>query len=303
MPTGPVPPRRNPPQRPEKRVYGVCRGRQVPYGQGAPAGPGGARMSPMRRGLVHVLAWTLSTGAAVTLSWWGVHTVLSGTLYDRPRAVPVRRQRGRPSAPGRTASWPSTRRRTSPAPSHAAHRDAAARPPPRAPPDAGGGPRASHRPGGPHRPLLQRRTEPRSVSTASNATGQELPDGPPHGWQFRRVADGEAPLRDEPLVCEPSRTTVVPCSADGRRRGRDDEPGVPHLERDAARGAGRRAVQFPTSPSASRRGALRRGAARARRAAGVGDGSACSAVHGRSAVQGFRSPTAGPRTRSCRPRR
>ncbi|MET9696121.1 hypothetical protein ABZY31_04255 [Streptomyces sp. NPDC006529] len=43
----------------------------------------------MQRGLVHALAWTLSTGAAVTLSWWGVHTVMSGTVYDPPRAVPL----------------------------------------------------------------------------------------------------------------------------------------------------------------------------------------------------------------------
>ncbi|MEU3598505.1 hypothetical protein ABZ714_07190 [Streptomyces sp. NPDC006798] len=35
------------------------------------------------------MAWTLSTGAAVTLSWWGVHTVMSGTAYDRPVAVPI----------------------------------------------------------------------------------------------------------------------------------------------------------------------------------------------------------------------
>lgn len=44
---------------------------------------------PVRRGLVHALAWSLATGAAVTLSWWGVHTVLSGTVYDPPRALPV----------------------------------------------------------------------------------------------------------------------------------------------------------------------------------------------------------------------
>ncbi|RFU86644.1 hypothetical protein DY218_10900 [Streptomyces triticagri] len=43
----------------------------------------------MQRGLVHTLAWTLATGAAVTLSWWGVHTVMSGTVYDPPRAVPI----------------------------------------------------------------------------------------------------------------------------------------------------------------------------------------------------------------------
>ncbi|WP_151476455.1 hypothetical protein [Streptomyces albicerus] len=43
----------------------------------------------MRRGLVHGLAWSLATGAAVTLSWWGVHTVMTGTAYDPPRALPI----------------------------------------------------------------------------------------------------------------------------------------------------------------------------------------------------------------------
>ncbi|AWZ03771.1 MULTISPECIES: hypothetical protein [unclassified Streptomyces] len=48
----------------------------------------------MRRGHVgravsHAGAWTLATGAAVTLSWWGVHTVMSGTAYDPPLAVPL----------------------------------------------------------------------------------------------------------------------------------------------------------------------------------------------------------------------
>ncbi|MFD5336047.1 hypothetical protein [Streptomyces hawaiiensis] len=44
----------------------------------------------MRRGLLHVLAWLLATGAAVTLSWWGVHTVMAGTAYDPPRALPIK---------------------------------------------------------------------------------------------------------------------------------------------------------------------------------------------------------------------
>ncbi|MEV6586543.1 hypothetical protein [Streptomyces acidicola] len=43
----------------------------------------------MRRGLVHLLAWLLATGAAVTLSWWGVHSVMAGTAYDPPRALPI----------------------------------------------------------------------------------------------------------------------------------------------------------------------------------------------------------------------
>ncbi|MFD7664355.1 hypothetical protein [Streptomyces sp. NPDC059788] len=43
----------------------------------------------MHRGLVHTAAWTMATGAAVTLSWFGVHTVLAGTAYDPPRALPL----------------------------------------------------------------------------------------------------------------------------------------------------------------------------------------------------------------------
>ncbi|MFD7287233.1 hypothetical protein [Streptomyces sp. NPDC059863] len=46
-------------------------------------------MARMRRGLVHTLAWSLATGAAVTLSWWGVHSVMAGTAYDPPRALPL----------------------------------------------------------------------------------------------------------------------------------------------------------------------------------------------------------------------
>ncbi|MFD5745856.1 hypothetical protein [Streptomyces sp. NPDC127033] len=46
-------------------------------------------MAPMRRGLVHAIAWLLATGAAVTLTWWGVHTVMAGTAYDPPRALPL----------------------------------------------------------------------------------------------------------------------------------------------------------------------------------------------------------------------
>lgn len=35
------------------------------------------------------MAWVVATAAAVTLSWWGVHTVMSGTAYDPPLAVPL----------------------------------------------------------------------------------------------------------------------------------------------------------------------------------------------------------------------
>ncbi|MEV6394890.1 hypothetical protein AB0M39_08955 [Streptomyces sp. NPDC051907] len=78
-------------------------------------------MAGMHRGLVHALAWSLSTGAAMTLSWWGVHTVMSGTAYDRPRALPI-------AADGATAQAAkpqpsSTKSPPSPSPSKPASSD------------------------------------------------------------------------------------------------------------------------------------------------------------------------------------
>ena len=72
---------------------------------------------PVRRGLVHALAWSLATGAAVTLSWWGVHTVLSGTVYDPPRALPLPVGAGEdaPVASGGDPLASSTRRPEPPA--------------------------------------------------------------------------------------------------------------------------------------------------------------------------------------------
>ncbi|MEU5047068.1 hypothetical protein [Streptomyces griseorubiginosus] len=66
----------------------------------------------MRRGLVHVLAWLLATGAAVTLSWWGVHTVMAGTAYDPPRALPIAAEAKQKSNP--PASPTPTPERTAP---------------------------------------------------------------------------------------------------------------------------------------------------------------------------------------------
>lgn len=83
-------------------------------------------MAPMRRGLVHVLAWLLATAAATTLSWWGVHTVMAGTAYDPPRAVPISAaeaaahasaQPPAPPAPTPTPTPTPTPRRTSAPPS------------------------------------------------------------------------------------------------------------------------------------------------------------------------------------------
>ncbi|MEU9155504.1 hypothetical protein AB0D59_34360 [Streptomyces sp. NPDC048417] len=68
----------------------------------------------MRRGLVHVLAWLLATGAAVTLSWWGVHTVMAGTAYDPPRALPITATDDDPTTQGSKPLASSTSRPPSP---------------------------------------------------------------------------------------------------------------------------------------------------------------------------------------------
>ncbi|MFJ9685048.1 hypothetical protein ACIRRX_05100 [Streptomyces bacillaris] len=76
----------------------------------------------MQRGLVHALAWSLATGAAVTLSWWGVHTVMTGTAYDPPRAVPISVGAGAPQRIGQSTEEPlvSSTHRASPSPSPSA---------------------------------------------------------------------------------------------------------------------------------------------------------------------------------------
>ncbi|MFK0294732.1 hypothetical protein ACIQU6_30270 [Streptomyces sp. NPDC090442] len=38
----------------------------------------------MGRRFVGGLAWLLATGTAAALSWWGIHSALSGTVYDPP---------------------------------------------------------------------------------------------------------------------------------------------------------------------------------------------------------------------------
>ncbi|WP_033219893.1 hypothetical protein [Kitasatospora phosalacinea] len=41
----------------------------------------------MRSGLVQLGAWTAATGAAVALSWLGVHAVLVDTVFEQPTAI------------------------------------------------------------------------------------------------------------------------------------------------------------------------------------------------------------------------
>ncbi|MFE6865382.1 hypothetical protein ACFVFS_02375 [Kitasatospora sp. NPDC057692] len=43
----------------------------------------------MRNGLVQLGAWAAATGAAVALSWFGVHAVLTGDAFEQPTALPL----------------------------------------------------------------------------------------------------------------------------------------------------------------------------------------------------------------------
>ncbi|PZT71886.1 MULTISPECIES: hypothetical protein [unclassified Streptomyces] len=119
----------------------------------------------MQRGLVHALAWSLATGGAVTVSWWGVHAVLAGTVYDPPRAVPV-------SAPTAEDLTSSTHRPPSSAPADPTPRTTSsgkpAVPPSRTPPSRtppSRTPSPSHTPA-PNTP------RPASVAAAATPTGQ-----------------------------------------------------------------------------------------------------------------------------------
>ncbi|MGW3040095.1 hypothetical protein ACWC9T_08610 [Kitasatospora sp. NPDC001159] len=43
----------------------------------------------MRNGLVQLGAWAAATGAAVALSWLGVHAVLTDAAFEQPAALPL----------------------------------------------------------------------------------------------------------------------------------------------------------------------------------------------------------------------
>ncbi len=60
---------------------------------------------PLKQGI----AWTLSTAAAGTLSWWGVHTVMEATAYPPPVAVALTEERV--EAESRAAHPPSSGQR------------------------------------------------------------------------------------------------------------------------------------------------------------------------------------------------
>ncbi len=154
-------------------------------------------MTRMQRGLVHAAAWTLATGAAVTLSWFGVHTVLSGTAYDAPRALPLTDQvasSGRQSDDGATPRVSSTHR-PKPSPSAGRSKPPGDHEPSRPPtPSHTGSPRSGYpgtgRPGG-SAPASDGRVK--SYSTAGgrvvidmdNRSAELVSATPNPGWEMQ----------------------------------------------------------------------------------------------------------------------
>ncbi|NLU66481.1 hypothetical protein [Streptomyces sp. HNM0574] len=70
-----------------------------------------------RRQWVQSGAWVLATCASVTVSWFGVHTVVAGTAYDPPRAMPVSGTPGAGGDPPRASSTHRPEPSRSPGPS------------------------------------------------------------------------------------------------------------------------------------------------------------------------------------------
>ncbi|MBB4890551.1 hypothetical protein FHS38_006636 [Streptomyces netropsis] len=97
----------------------------------------------MRRGIMQVLLWALATAAAMAVSWYGVRTVLAGTAYEPPRALPISgaaaptagesasstRGPEPPVSPSRPATTAPSATRVTPTPTREAARRPDAQPP------------------------------------------------------------------------------------------------------------------------------------------------------------------------------
>ncbi|WP_055485125.1 hypothetical protein [Streptomyces sp. WMMB 322] len=101
-----------------------------------------------RRGLVHAAAWALATSAAVTLSWFGVHTVLAGTEYDPPRSLPIADGSASTTGPGPSPHEPEP----TPTPSKSRPSPPKTQQPSTSEPAPGGGGRTTRPPSEPSSP-------------------------------------------------------------------------------------------------------------------------------------------------------
>ncbi|WP_267243884.1 hypothetical protein [Streptomyces sp. PR69] len=127
-------------------------------------------MGRVRRGLVHALAWSLSTGAATALSWWGVHTVMAGTAYDPPRAVALPAGDSAASD-GTDGTNGSAAVGNTPAPAASSTSRPPKSPGPSAPSPNPSGPATSPAPAKPEKATPPSATSPASSSAPSGSSG------------------------------------------------------------------------------------------------------------------------------------
>ncbi|WP_380279261.1 hypothetical protein [Kitasatospora purpeofusca] len=103
----------------------------------------------MRNGLVQLGAWAAATGAAVALSWFGVHAVLTGAAFERPTALPLPSPAaagGAKPVPTPSAAQPQSADRTGPTAPPPTTRASAAPPRPTAAATPSAAAPTSHRP-------------------------------------------------------------------------------------------------------------------------------------------------------------
>ncbi|MFD8480908.1 hypothetical protein [Kitasatospora sp. NPDC059673] len=124
----------------------------------------------MRSGWVQLGAWTVATGAAVALSWLGVHAVLADTVYEGPVALPLPSTASSPTGPAVTVPPASSVTGTPPAASGGPGTSTAPHPDPD--PNAGPDPSPS-----------QSRSRPSpSRSTTMTARSTPSPTGSVHSY-------------------------------------------------------------------------------------------------------------------------
>ncbi|WP_406198947.1 TOP6B-like family protein [Kitasatospora sp. NBC_01560] len=121
----------------------------------------------MRNGLVQLGAWAAATGAAVALSWFGVHAVLTGAAFEQPTALPL-------PSPATTGArpQPTTATPTPPPPASSA--------PPAGPSAVTSAPSAVTAPRAPAPTTAQpssRRPSPTAAATTSSVRSYPVPGG------------------------------------------------------------------------------------------------------------------------------
>ncbi|MGW1771640.1 hypothetical protein [Streptomyces sp. NPDC002104] len=142
------------------------------------------RRGPVGRAVAHAGAWTLATGAAVTLSWWGVHSVMSGTAYDPPLAVPLAAQPLSSSTHGVQPPEPTPSATPSPSPSPSAP-TAPASPAPSAKPSAPPAPQQRRQPPPSEKVKAYSVSGGRVVFDLGSASGELVSATPLAGWRMQ----------------------------------------------------------------------------------------------------------------------